>query len=135
MNKLILFISLILITSCEYEATENYVIDNQSSYDITFNFIITKWTGAVPDSHDVFIESDNSAFLYQDEVIMAHLSSEGEDFLYKFDTITVKINDTLLLTKDINNFRNWEYNEALGRVKDDNCHIFVINDSDLTNEN
>lgn len=131
MNKLMLFISLILISSCEYEATENYLIDNQSSYDITFNFIITKWTGAEPESHNILIESGNSAFLYQDETIMAFLSNEGDDFLYKFDTIIAEINDTIFLTKDINDFQNWEFNIAKGRVKDDNCHIFNITNSDL----
>ncbi len=131
MNKLILIISLILITSCEYEATENYVIDNQSSYDINFRFIITKWTGAEPESHEILIESNNSAFLYQDETIMAFLSNDGDDFLCKFDTIIAKINDTIFLKKDINDFQNWEFNTAKGRVQDDNCHIFYIADSDL----
>jgi len=131
MNKLILLTSLILITSCEYEATENYVIYNQSSYDINFRFIITKWTGAEPESHEIFIESDNSAFLYQDETIMAFLSNEGENFLYKFDTIIAEIEGAILLKRDINDFHNWEFNTTQGRVQDDNCHIFNITDSDL----
>jgi len=131
MKKIIFILGILIFNSCEWSATENYIIDNQTEYEISVNFTITEWIGAEPETFSVSILPQSIEFLHKIETIYAFLSNEEVDFLHEFDTIIVDVNDTIEISKNINNYLNWEYNRVNNRVSADNCHKFIIRESDL----
>jgi hypothetical protein len=133
MNRIIFVFGVLLIVSCEWEATENYIIDNQTKFNMSIDFIIinTGIDSTSQKSYSISVQPETKEFLYQDNTIVALLFEENEDFLRYFDTIIVAINDTLRISKDINNYMNWEYNRVNHRISADNCHIFAITESDI----
>jgi hypothetical protein len=120
---------LILCYSCDPQGEYIYMITNNSDIDLSISY--KQW---VEDDTTIAIPSNSEIVFYSEVGAGWTPVDEGEDFLNVFDTISLQIPDTLMLTKDFYKRDNWEYRRYGGGHMDEGTgeYNFIIENSELT---
>jgi len=124
----ILIITISFLSSCDPACRDLYFIENNSSYEIELNYRNYQ-------NDTIIIIPSMQKQLFYEEFNIGITSDYGDNFLLYFDTISLKINDTILINKDYTKRTNWNfeitYNHKIGDGGTGN-YSFYINDEDVS---
>ena len=125
----VLIFMAVLIVSCDYESNEHYIIDNRTKNDIHVAFV-KKYSNDKNDTTKLIVTPTEIRDFYVHKTATAVSKNKGDNYLDVFDTITISINDTLILNKDLYNMNNWDYWHK-GNRDSESRFTFTVNDTDL----
>ena len=127
-NLLTLLLLIISLISCDYMAKEYYIIENKTGFDINVAFV--EKGNDKKDTVNEIVKANTIRSFYVNNTNTGMAKSKGDNYLDVFDKLSISINDSLLLTKDLFKIDNWDY-LYLGKAEFERRFTFTINASDL----
>ncbi|MEE4178290.1 MAG: hypothetical protein V2I46_12365 [Bacteroides sp.] len=101
----LLFFLPVFFASCEPETKDLFFVDNRSDYEIVVRYVSFYNT---PDAQVKIIPPQMNG-LFFDSHNVGEAFDRGNEFLFWFETLTMEINDTLIISKDYMNRSNWTF--------------------------